>query len=118
MAGIVKDAYVTIEVADLGRAVGFYTRVLGLKLVKRYGDFWADIKAPGTWIGLHLAHEGGRRRKGSGNMSVGFDVRDMDKAVKALKKRGVKVKRQDSDWGRMAEFCDPDGTDLYFWQEV
>ena len=118
MAEMVRDAYVTIEVSNMGRAIKFYTKVLGLKLVKRYDNYWADIKAPGVWMGLHLAHEGGRRKKGSGNMSIGFDVKDMDKAVKALQKKGVRVKRQDSDWGRMAEFTDPDGTDLYFWQEV
>lgn len=116
MVEMVKDAYVTIEVSNVARAVKFYTKVLGLKLVKKYDDYWADIKAPGLWIGLHLDHEGGPKRKGSGNMSVGFTARDIDKAAKALQRKGVKIEVEDLEWGRYAGFKDPDGTDLYFWQ--
>jgi len=118
MAEMVKDAYVTIDVGNMARAVKFYTKVLGLRLVKKYGNYWADIKAPGIWIGLHGPHEKVRRAKSSGNMAIGFTVRDMDKAVLALQKKGIKVKRAQSQWGRLAEFKDPDGTDLYFWQEA
>ena len=118
MVEMVKDAYVTIDIGNMARAVKFYTKVLGLRLVKKYGNYWADIKAPGIWIGLHGPHEKGPRPKNSGNMAIGFTVRDMDKAVLALKKKGVRVKREESEWGRLAEFKDPDGSDLYFWQEA
>jgi catechol 2,3-dioxygenase-like lactoylglutathione lyase family enzyme len=115
MAEIMKDAYVTVEVANMARAVKFYTKVLGLKLVKNYKGYWADIKAPGLWIGLHLDHEGGPKKKGSGNMSIGFTPKDIVKAVQSLKKKGVRIKLEETEWGHYAEFKDPDGTDLYLW---
>jgi predicted enzyme related to lactoylglutathione lyase len=118
MAEIMKDAYVTVEVGNMARAVKFYTKVLGLKLVNNYKGYWADIKGPGLWIGLHLDHEDGPKKHGSGNVSIGFTPKDIEKAVLALKKKGIKIKLEETEWGRYAEFKDPDGTDLYFWQAV
>jgi len=119
MADMIKDAYVTIDVRDMAKAVRFYTKTLGLKLVKNYKGYWADIKAPGIWIGLHLDHEKRLKgKKGSGNVSIGLDVLDMDKAVARLKKKSVRFKSYEMEWGRFAEFQDPDGTDLYFRQEA
>lgn len=46
-------ANITIMVADMDRALNFYTEVLGLTLVNRYGNHWADIEGPGITIGLH-----------------------------------------------------------------
>ena len=118
MVDMVSDAYVTIEVSNVARAVKFYTKVLGLKLVKKYDEYWADIKAPGLWIGLHLDHEDGPKKKSSGNMSIGFTARDIDKAATALQKKGIKIKVEDLEWGRYAGFKDPDGTELYFWESA
>ena len=117
MVEMMKDAYVTIDVSNMARAIRFYTKVLGLKLVHNYKGYWADIKAPHMWIGLHLDHEGGPRKKGSGNMSIGFTPKDIEKAVKLLKKKHIKVKLEEMEWGRYAEFKDPDGTDMYLWTE-
>ncbi len=117
MAEMIKDAYVTIDVGNLARSVKFYTKVLGLRLVKKYGNYWADIKAPGIWIGLHGPHEKGRRSKTSGNVAIGFTPRDIEKAVLTLKKKGVKTKLETTEWGWYADFKDPDGTFLYFWAE-
>jgi len=116
MAEIAKDAYVTIEVSDVNRAIGFYTKVLGLKRVKKWGDYWAELQAPGLYVALHASDDKPAKKVGSGNMSIGFGVKELDKALKHLKKKNVKAKLFEEEWGRWAEFTDPDGTFLYFWE--
>ena len=116
MTGIMKDAYVTIEVSDIGRAIRFYTGVLGLKRAKKWGDYWAELQAPGMFIALHATDERHPKKVGSGNVSLGFDVGDLDGAPKSLEKKKVKAKLFEEEWGRWAEFTDPDGTFLYFWE--
>lgn len=48
-----KKAYVTIMVADLDKAVDFYTNVVGLYEDLRFGDNWAEMVTQGITIGLH-----------------------------------------------------------------
>src|SRR5579885_3119299 len=48
-----KKAYVTVMVADLDKAVDFYTNVLGLYEDLRFGDSWAEMVAEGLTVGLH-----------------------------------------------------------------
>ena len=92
MTGIMKDAYVTIEVSDIGRAIRFYTGVLGLKRAKKWGDYWAELQAPGMFIALHATDERHPKKVGSGNVSLGFDVGDLDGAPKSLEKKKVKAR--------------------------
>ena len=49
-----KSGNVTLMVADMDRAVGFYVEKLGLELKVRYGNEWAEV-APGITLGLHQA---------------------------------------------------------------
>lgn len=49
----IKKAYVTIMVADLDKAVDFYTHVVGLYEDLRFGDNWAELVTKGITIGLH-----------------------------------------------------------------
>ena len=48
-----KRTTVTVMVSNLDTAVSFYTEQLGLKLIKRYGEHYAEIETPGFSIGLH-----------------------------------------------------------------
>jgi len=113
---MIKEANVTLMVSDMGRAVRFYTNVLGLKLKSRYGDNFAQVEAPGTIIALHPATEGPKPDR-SESISIGFAVSDLDKERAELENKGVKFLRTADDTQvRLAFFTDPDGNPLYLSQ--
>ncbi len=109
MAVVFKRGKVAVMVATMARSIKFYTKTLGLKLLANYGE-WAEIKGPGITIGLYPAKRSGRKEE---SVSIGFEVKDLDKAAKALAKKGVKFQFFDEDYMRFAYFSDPDGTELY-----
>jgi catechol 2,3-dioxygenase-like lactoylglutathione lyase family enzyme len=103
----------------MDRSVKFYTEVLGLKLVYRFGDNWALIQAgKGLSIGLHPASaEMPAGRKGS--MAIGLELDgSIDDAVASLQAKGLQftspVNR--SKAGSFVGFDDPDGNPLYLAQ--
>ena len=106
---------VTINVADINRALRFYTDVLGLSLKYRFGDHWAAVElGRGLTIGLHP----GRTQApaaGKGVMSIGLELEgSIEEAVRVLESRGVAfhgIERGKS--GAFAYFEDPDGNSLY-----
>jgi catechol 2,3-dioxygenase-like lactoylglutathione lyase family enzyme len=111
-----RGGVVTIYVSDMNRSVQFYTETLGLKLVQRHGDHWAQVDGgPGLSIGLHPATPqlpAGRR----GSVAIGLylDARIGD-AVERLRKAGVAFDgpiKEDVALS-LAFFSDPDGTALY-----
>jgi predicted enzyme related to lactoylglutathione lyase len=107
----------TIMVSDFGRAVQFYTDALGLTLKFRAGDEWAEIEGPGVSIGLHPAM-GHAPTGGGGGMSLGFQVPDIEAAMNTLKQRGIEFPSgwRQSGQLRLADFTDPDGSQLYLVQ--
>jgi catechol 2,3-dioxygenase-like lactoylglutathione lyase family enzyme len=111
-----KDGNVTIMVADINRAVEFYTRTLGLELRQRFGDGWALVEGPGVRIGLH----GGRSSLGSAdepNISIGLAVEKLEPALEVLRQRGVEIAPTvDGGGARFAFFRDPDQTPLYVFE--
>lgn len=113
VAKMFKRSKVAIAVSDMGKAIKFYTKVLGLKLDERY-DEWAEIKGPGVTLGLY---PGKRGKKSSEDISIGFEVNDLDKTVDALEGKGVKFEIVDEDYMKFAYFTDPDGTELYLAEE-
>jgi len=100
-------------VKDLDRAIDFYTKVLGLSLVKRWENNYAQVRAPGVVIGLHPSDETFANRDG---LSIGFGVDDIDAAKKLLGENGVAYESHEGKSGRLLSFRDPDGTPLYFLQ--
>jgi len=104
--------HVWFWVGDMDRAVAFYERTLGLRVLRRDGDVWAELDAGGVRLGLHVA--GDRREPASGGTVV-LRVDDLDLARAALEGRGV---RFDDHVGevegraRFASFADPDGNRL------
>jgi catechol 2,3-dioxygenase-like lactoylglutathione lyase family enzyme len=109
-------AVVTIFVSNMDRAVRFYTEVLGLKLVYRFGDDWASLKTDdGMNVGLHPAsRESPAGRKGS--ITIGFEVAEsIKKAVASMKEKGVKFVTPivDDKEIKAAHFEDPDGNEMY-----
>jgi catechol 2,3-dioxygenase-like lactoylglutathione lyase family enzyme len=111
---MVKMAFATIVVADMDRAIGFYTDALGLKAGARHDNF-AFVHAPGVTIGLHPKPEHAAETP-RGNLSIGFEVEDMESAAARLTKHGVSLTRFENQEAQFALFSDPDGAPLYFIQ--
>jgi catechol 2,3-dioxygenase-like lactoylglutathione lyase family enzyme len=112
------QANVTLMVADLDRAVQFYTDGLGLKLGFRAGNDWAQVEAPGLTIGLHPAGDTPKTTNASSQMSIGFQVAKLETAVEELRRRGVTIDQPVREGGvdRIVSFADPDGIPLYLIQ--
>jgi len=114
---MIKEANVTVMVNDIEKAIRFYTDVMGLKLKAHYGDQFAQVEAPGTIIALHPFSSKGRVPAKSENMSIGFSVDNLDRALDDLKSKGVSFSRiSDDGQVRLAFFTDPDGNPLYLSQ--
>lgn len=97
-------------VSDMDRALKFYTEVLGLPLVHRHGDEWAEL---GTEP-VHLALHGGGEGYEPGG-TVCLEVEDLDEARFSLELRGVVFDRDAGEVegvARFVSFADPDGNRL------
>ena len=110
-----KSGNMTLMVADMDRAVSFYTEKLGLELKVRYGNEWAEVAAPGITLGLHQARGPIARSDPNIGISIGLEVDNIEAAVEELKGKGVAFPlsiRETNDL-RQASFRDPDGTSVY-----
>jgi catechol 2,3-dioxygenase-like lactoylglutathione lyase family enzyme len=106
---------VTIYVANMDRAVRFYTETLGLKLAYRFGDHWASVElGKGLTIGLHPASS--QSPKGPGGMAIGLELTaSIEDAIRRLEAKGVRFGSvvNEGKAGKFAHFEDPDGNSLY-----
>src|SRR4051812_48264543 len=105
-----KSAFATIVVANMDRALTFYTATLGLRAGTRDDNF-ALVHAPGVTIGLHPKPE--QAKLPQGNLSIGFEVEDIETVVRLLTARAVVFARFENDEAKFAFFADPDGAPLY-----
>ena len=72
---MIAGGSVTIYVADMERAVRFYTETLGLRLLHRGGSGYAAIDAGGGLeLGLHATHPGGPRPGPGGGLQLSLTV--------------------------------------------
>ena len=103
---------ITIFASSMGAAEAFYGTALGLLLEHDEDGFWARRD------GLELRVEGGARPRERGRsffeqagVLVRLEVDDFDGFVGEIVGRGVQLMGQvkDSEEGRFAGFCDPDG---------
>jgi catechol 2,3-dioxygenase-like lactoylglutathione lyase family enzyme len=106
----ITGSNVTIMVADMDRAINFYSQI-GLLLKQRWDNHYAMMEAPGITIGLHPA-EG--NNNSSGSLSVGLFIDDLDAAKALLEKHGIAYKDEDGSSGHYLHFKDPDNTIVYF----
>jgi catechol 2,3-dioxygenase-like lactoylglutathione lyase family enzyme len=112
-----SNGNVTLYVADMERAIRFYTETLGLRLVYRFANNWATVEVGrGLTIGLHPASAempAGRR----GSMAIGLELGDVliEEAVSRLTAKGVQFHGpvNDSKAGKFVSFDDPDGNLIY-----
>jgi catechol 2,3-dioxygenase-like lactoylglutathione lyase family enzyme len=111
VSGLKGADLVYFFVSDMERAVTFYQDVLGLRLVYRTGDDWAQFVAGPVQLGLHASGQGEHRPGGT----LAFRVDDLDATRVALAARGVSFSPEGGGDGgepRFVEFHDPDGNVL------
>ena len=108
----IKQANVTVSVNDMDRSVSFYES-LGLTLKNRWGNFYAQLTAPGITIGLHPTSNGNLVGN-SGNVSIGFTTDNINETKSSLEKLSIALTERSEEGGQFLHFNDPDGTALYF----
>jgi catechol 2,3-dioxygenase-like lactoylglutathione lyase family enzyme len=117
---VIHGGNATIYVSDMQRSVDFYTGALGLRLVYRADDHWAQLDTGGMTIALHPASDHNPAPGTPGGITVGLsvDVPIVD-AIAALAEHGVEVRGPVSGGGgvALAFFADPDGNALYLAEE-
>jgi predicted enzyme related to lactoylglutathione lyase len=94
----------------MDKAIEFYQDKLGLLLLNRYGDNYAEIQAPDLLIGLHPKTE---KVVQGNNLSIGFGVVEFDSTIKELESRGIEFKLEKDGWIRLAHFTDVDNNHLF-----
>ena len=122
MPGEIQGLYVCIDVDDVERAIGFYTRGLGLELGRRFDETWVELAGGPAPIHL-LARPVGTatnplpgapaRTYGRHWTPVHLDyvVADLDAAVARACQEGARVEGDlgSYSWGRIARLSDPWG---------
>jgi catechol 2,3-dioxygenase-like lactoylglutathione lyase family enzyme len=109
MIGAIDHVYYWTR--DMDAAVAFYRDVLGLNLVRRNGDEWAEFEAGPIRLALH----GGGETPRSGGGTAVFRVDDLDGTRWVLEERGAPFDEfvgEVEGFARFATFRDPDGNPL------
>lgn len=110
MSDLRRIDHVWFWVAEMDRAVDFYTGRLGLELRMRHGDDWAEVDGGGIRIGLHGGAGTGASPLPGG--TVVFEVDDLDLAKASLEQKGLAFDEHLGEvpgYARYASFTDPDG---------
>lgn len=102
---------------NMDAAIAFYQDVLGLGLVFRSGDDWAEFDVGGTTVALHGTREGVVPPQGGA--TVMFETADLDAAMTALRSRGAESEGEVTEvqgYGRFVSLRDPDGNVLQIFE--
>jgi catechol 2,3-dioxygenase-like lactoylglutathione lyase family enzyme len=105
-----KTCRINVMVSDMDKAVNFYQNTLGLELLNRYGDHYAEIQAPDLLIGLHPRSANTIH---GNNLSIGLGVTNFDATLEDLKSHGIEFNIEQDGWIRLAHFNDPDNNQLF-----
>ncbi|MFI5130900.1 MAG: VOC family protein [Chitinophagales bacterium] len=108
----IKQANLTVNIKDMDQSISFYQSI-GLTVKNRWGNYYAQLTAPGIDIGLHPAGNGSLSGN-SGNVSIGFTTDNFDETKSALEQLSIPVTERSEEGGQFLHFNDPDGTALYF----
>jgi predicted enzyme related to lactoylglutathione lyase len=110
------ELLVQVGVANLDRAIAFYTDVLGFTMTERRDDLkfaHIDTNVPGLQIGLNEVPS----PKGSGSVVLNISVANVVATRKQLEAKGLKFRGETviiPGKVALAEFADPDGNILRF----
>lgn len=117
---MIRAGPIQIFVSNIEKAKKWYSKILGMKLIKKYpkvkcilmklGNTEFDIGTPvPAWgKGWKKVHIGGRT-------SIFFETNNIKKTIKELKQKKVKIIEEISkrSWGEYkAVFADPDGNEF------
>ncbi|MFF4144660.1 VOC family protein [Streptomyces sp. NPDC001698] len=113
---ITHASFVTLPVGDQGRALRFYTDVLGFETIADRDmpqGRWLQVAPAGAQTVFTLSGPGmGGFEPGSAR-GIMLVTTDVDADCVRLAQAGVSVQGPDElPWGRMASFADPDGNGL------
>lgn len=106
---------VTIPVTDQDRAMDFYTRQLGFRIITDSPfdgkQRWIELGIPRAETKIVLFTATGQEKAIGGFMNISFAADNVKATVKELKARGVEFMEEPTtaDWGEYAIFKDPDG---------
>lgn len=107
-----KINYVTLVVKDMQKSISFYKDVLGLS-VKMNMPQWTEFDTEGTTLALtpETAEMTVDPMNNHSGISLGFQVKDLDKAYSDLRKKGASfpMPPMDQGYGFSATFDDPNG---------
>jgi glyoxylase I family protein len=116
-----NDAVVRYQVADVDRAIAFYTDRLGFHLEQKSGSAFAAVSRGQLWLllsgpdssGSRPLPDGRRQEPGGWNRIVLF-VEDLASEVKALQSSGVVFRNQleVGPGGKQTQIEDPDGNPI------
>ena len=101
---------INVMVLNMDTGIDFYKEKLGLELLNRYGNHYAEIQAPDLLIGLHPKTE---KIIVGNNISIGLGVFNFDETIQNLKSKGIEFRMEDEGWVRLAYFNDPDNNQLF-----
>lgn len=107
--------FVSVPVKDQDRALDFYTRQLGFKVVTDQPfdgkQRWIELAIPKADTRLVLFTPQGHEDRIGGFQAVTFLSDDVESTFQLLKSRGVTFVQEPekADWGTAAIFKDPDG---------
>jgi predicted enzyme related to lactoylglutathione lyase len=107
--------FANIPVTNQDRALEFYTRGLGLRVITdspfNSEQRWIELGIPRADTKLVLYTAPGQEKQIGGLMNVTFAADDVEATWRELKARGVEFVQEPrkADWGTSAIFQDPDG---------
>ena len=103
----VEKTYVMLMVADMTRALRFYSEAFAVTVVIS-SPYWSEFTVAGTTIALHPGGSGNETRTG-----LGFEVTDLDAALQRATEVGGRIsspaRERPEERIRVAELADTEG---------
>lgn len=107
--------FVSIPTSDQDRALDFWTRQVGFRIVTDQpmgpGKRWIELGIPGADTSVVLFTPEGHEDRIGGFFNGAFACDDVDYTYRQLSERGVPFEGapEKTGWGQFAKFRDPDG---------
>jgi predicted enzyme related to lactoylglutathione lyase len=107
--------FVNVPVKDQDRALEFYTKKLGFRVMTDApfdgAQRWIELGIPRAETRLVLFTADGQQAMIGGFMNLSFVADDVEETARELKAKGVEFiqEPEKADWGTAAIFKDPDG---------
>ena len=103
----VDKTYIMLMVADMTRAVRFYTEAFDVKVVMT-SPYWSEFIVAGTTVALHPGGGGTETRTG-----LGFEVQNLEVALERATEVGGRItsppRERPDERIRVAEVADTEG---------